>query len=253
MLERYYLFRKGGAVTMKSPELLTGRTRVLYEMQYGMFSDRSRLPRETELAEMLGISRTQLRDTLSELEREGYITRRHGVGTIINRHVLQVANRMDIEVEFFDMVRRCGYEPAIGHVEGWEDTADQTTAEILGIPVGSRVIRMVRVVTADGEPAIYCEDVLPKALAVRPYAADDMKSMIFKFLRKFCDKEAYMDLTSLHAGAADEKLAHFLNVPVGKPLLNMKEVDYDIEGNIIFCSDQYYTDLIQHTVLRKKL
>ena len=77
------------------------RLKLLDQMKSGRFAHSDRLPRETELAEMLGISRTQLRDVLSELEREGYITRRHGVGTCINRHVLQVKNRMDIEMEFW--------------------------------------------------------------------------------------------------------------------------------------------------------
>ena len=40
----------------------------------------------------------------------------------------------------------------------------------------------------------------------------------------------------------------------GTPLLNMDEVDYDIDGNPVFCSDQYYVDgIIRHTVMRKKL
>ncbi len=43
---------------------------------------------ESVLSEKLGISRTQLRDILASLDREGFITRAHGVGTIINRHVL---------------------------------------------------------------------------------------------------------------------------------------------------------------------
>ena len=81
---------------MEKSDAQNYKVRLLSEMNSGQFACSNRLPRETELAEMLSISRTQLRDVLSELEREGYITRRHGVGTLINRHVLQVKNRMDI-------------------------------------------------------------------------------------------------------------------------------------------------------------
>ena len=55
-------------------------------MRDGAYANCERLPRESVLAEKMGISRTQLRDILASLEREGFITRRHGVGTIINRH-----------------------------------------------------------------------------------------------------------------------------------------------------------------------
>ena len=63
-----------------------------------------------------------------------------------------------------------------------------------------------------------------------------------------------MDLTQLHAVLADEKVANALAVSVGHPLLNMEEVDYDIDGNVVFYSKQYFIDeFFDHTVLRKKL
>ena len=40
-------------------------------------------------------------------------TRRHGVGTVINRHVLSVDTRMDIEIEFLDMIRQSGHQAAV--------------------------------------------------------------------------------------------------------------------------------------------
>ena len=84
----------------------TIRAQLLFAMQEGEYAHCDRLPRESVLAEKMGISRTQLRDILASLEREGFITRRHGVGTIINRHVLEAHSRMDIEVEFLDMIRQ---------------------------------------------------------------------------------------------------------------------------------------------------
>ena len=94
----------------------TIRSQLLADMKDGAYASCERLPRESVLAEKLGISRTQLRDILASLEREGFITRRHGVGTIINRHVLNVQTRMDIEVEFLDMIRQSGHEPAVAFV-----------------------------------------------------------------------------------------------------------------------------------------
>lgn len=230
------------------------RVRLLFEMRDGIYSNNNRLPRETELSEILGISRTQLRDVLSELEREGFITRRHGVGTVINHHVLQVKNRMDIETEFMDMIRQCGYEPGVLFIGLTEETADPYIAEKLGVAEGAEVLRFRKLCTADGKPAIYWEDVLAKALVKEDYASEDLQLTIFDFLKKVCALEAYMDLTEMHAVAADEKLAEVLQVPVGTALLNMEEVDYDIEGNRVFYSAEYFVDgLIQHTVLRKKL
>ena len=227
---------------------------LLQEMKTGQYADCDRLPRETELAEHLGISRTRLRDTLAQLEREGVITRRHGVGTIINRHVLQVKNRMDMEFEFLDIIRNNGYEPAISKVQLTEEKADPFCANILQISPGTEIVCITRVCTADGKPAIYCEDIFEKRLIHEEFTLKDLEAPIFHFLQKVCGVEAYMDLTHLHAVAANEKLSEFLEIPVGTPLLNMEEIDYDIDGNVIFYSKQYFVDeFFDQTVLRKKL
>ena len=230
------------------------RAQLLSDMKSGAYAEASRLPRESVLAVKLGISRTQLRDVLASLEREGFITRRHGVGTIINRHVLNVQTRMDIEIEFLDMIRQSGFTPAVAYSRMSEGTADQKIAGQLQIPEGTPVIRVARLCTADGRPAIYCEDVLEKALAKDGYTPEDLKLPIFHFLQRFCGVYPYLDLTDLRAAAADASLAEIFQVPPGTPLLQMEEVDYDIDGRPVFCSTEYFADgIFRHTVLRKKL
>lgn len=129
-----------------------------------------------------GSAARSCRDILASLEREGFITRRHGVGTIINRHVLNVQTRMDIEVEFLDMIRQSGHEPAVAFVRVSDGTADAQVAAQLRIPEDTPIIRIARLCTADGRPAIYCEDVVEKALAKGDYTIQDFKLPIFHFL-----------------------------------------------------------------------
>ena len=232
----------------------TIRAQLLSAMKDGEFASCQRLPRESVLAESLGISRTQLRDILASLEREGFITRRHGVGTIINRHVLNAQTRMDIEVEFLDMIRQSGHEPAVASVRVSDGTADAKIAAQLQIPEGTPIIRVSRLCTADGKPAIYCEDVIEKSLAQGSYTINDLKLPIFHFLRQFCGVNPYLDLTDLRPSVADAALAEILQVPMGSPLLNMDEVDFDIDGKPVFCSNEYFADgIFRHTVMRKKL
>lgn len=232
----------------------TIRARLLSDMRDGTYSACERLPRESALAEKLGISRTQLRDILASLEREGFITRRHGVGTIINRHVLNVHTRMDIEVEFLDMIRRNGHEPAVAYVRVSDGEADAKTAGQLRIEEGAPILRVARLCTADGKPAIYCEDVLDRALVKEEYTISDLKLPIFHFLQRFCGVYPYLDLADIRPAAADAALAEIFGLPIGTPLLNMEEVDYDIDGNPVFCSSEYFVDgYFRHVVMRKKL
>ena len=233
----------------------TIRAQLLTAMRDGEYAGCDRLPRESVLSEMLGISRTQLRDILPTLEREGFITRRHGVGTLINRYVLDAHARMDIEVEFLDMIRRSGFTPEVAQVQISENTADAAIASQLRIEEGAPVICVSRLCTADGKPAIYCEDIFAKALIQEEnYTLQDLKHPIFDFLQQFCGVSSYLDLTDLKPIVADAALSELLQVPLGAPILHMDEVDYDIDGNPIFCSKEYFVDgIFRHTVLRKKL
>ena len=232
----------------------TIRAQLLASMKNGEYASSERLPRESVLSERLGISRTQLRDILASLEREGFITRRHGVGTIINRHVLNVQTRMDIEVEFLDMIRQSGHQAAVTFVRVSDGTADAKIADQLQIPEGTPIIRIARLCTADEKPAIYCEDVIEKAIAKGNYTLKDLKLPIFHFLQQFCGVNAYMDLTDVRPAAADAALSEIFQIPIGTPLLNMDEVDFDIDGKPVFCSREYFVDgIFRLTVMRKKL
>ena len=116
------------------------------------------------------------------------------------------------------------------------------------------MLRVSRLCTADGRPAIYCDDVVEKALVRGSYTINDLKLPIFHFLQQFCGVYPYLDLTDLSPACADAALAEIFQVPVGTPLLHMDEVDYDIDGRPVFYSSEYFADgIFRHTVMRKKL
>ena len=56
--------------------------RLLEELRRGRYADAAQLPSELELADVLGVSRTVVRDALSDLERDGYVERVRGIGTL---------------------------------------------------------------------------------------------------------------------------------------------------------------------------
>ena len=230
------------------------RRTLIDAMKTGQYANCRQLPSEHELSEKLNVSRTMLRDVLAALEREGLILRRHGIGTIINRHVLDLSCRMDIETEFLEMIEQSGFTPSVSFVRVSTRQASEKTAQMLGIPADSPVLHVERVCTADGKPAIYCDDILPTGIIKKKYTVEDLHAPIFSFLRQFCGIESYMDVTTVRPVIADDTLAQLLQLSPGVPLLNMEELNLDRSGTPIFLSRQYFVDgIIQHTVVRKKL
>jgi GntR family transcriptional regulator len=235
-------------------QMLSVRMRLLKEMKEGVYRYAERLPRENVLAERLHISRTQLRDSLAQLEREGFITRRHGVGTVINRHVLDVRVRMDMEIEFTDMIRQSGYSPELAFVKWEMRRADNMVAARLKLLEGAEVLCVSRLMNASGMPAIYCEDYIPLTLIKdASYTEADLHAPIFSFLKTFCKIEPYMDITEICPVCADKALAELFQVEEGTALLYMDELNFDIEGAPVLYSPQHYiSGIIKHTLMRKK-
>lgn len=71
---------------MGNAEQVSGRITkmLLHEIQMGKFFESISFT-EVELAEQFGVSRNIVRECLVRLEREGWVTRKHGVGILINR------------------------------------------------------------------------------------------------------------------------------------------------------------------------
>ena len=230
------------------------RSRLLREMKEGAYRYSGKLPPEGVLAERLSISRTQLRDSLAQLEREGFISRHQGVGTVINRHVLAVAVRMDMEIEFMEMIAASGHEPSQMQSSFDLVLASKTVAEHLAISQSDTVLKVTRLIGADDKPAIYCEDYIPATLIKKKeYTEQDLQKPIFSFLKQFCGLEPHMDLTEVRPAVADAALAKTFCVAEGTPLLYLDELDYDKEGMPMLYSPQYYIGgVIQHTMLRMK-
>jgi multiple sugar transport system substrate-binding protein len=59
---------------------------ILEQIQSGLWRSGDRIPTEQELCRLYGISRAPVRQALSELAREGVLSRRPGLGTFINSH-----------------------------------------------------------------------------------------------------------------------------------------------------------------------
>lgn len=240
-------------MTGKEPNSRLIRNRLIEEMRSGRYSGLAKLPPEDVLAEEMQISRTQLRDSLSQLESEGYVSRRRGLGTLINRHVLALGIRADIETEFRKIIAAMGMAPGIDFTNIREAFSDEAISGRLDIRPGSPVYRIERMVTADGRRVIFCEDYLPHQHIKRfDYTEADLAQPIFDFLEQFCDEQVYMDITRMKPVVADEALARLLCVKEGSPLMHLEEVAYSFEGLPLIFSSEYYTaDMAEHTLLRR--
>ena len=119
----------------------------------GTYPVGSLLPKEVNLAQTLGVSRSTVRNALQELQQLGLVSRRKSLGTRVeaSRPVAgasdfaQTASTIDDLVQYGDMTRRAILEIS-------DIVADQLLADQIGAAPGSRWLRVTHVRVDPGAP-----------------------------------------------------------------------------------------------------
>ena len=226
--------------------------RLLQEIAAGRWAAADRLPPEVELAAALGVSRTVVRDALSELERGGYIERVRGIGTVVNRGVAALDHRMDRKVEFTRRIAESGRTPHTDHLLVTRQAADADAAAALGMTPGQTVLVVTKRMLGDDVPVLLCTDTLPLELfGGRRLDGVDFARPIFDILQQECGIQTTSTIAHLRAvpGAAAER--RLLRLGPDKALLELQETCYSRLCRPVVRSRTLYTDYFDFALVRK--
>lgn len=227
--------------------------RLLDEMRTGAFKTAERLPSEVELAERYGVSRSVIRDTLSNLEREGFVERGRGIGTLIHRNIVGLNNRLDLKFEYNQLIAGAGAQPSTDSVRLYEAEADPALAERLEVKPGDKLIVCEKRILADGKPVIYSIDNLPAWLFERvDYKTLAWDMPVFDILEEVCGIIVDTDIANLSAEMGPPEVRQKLVVPEGEALICIDEVGYYKLSRPILQTYGYYTNFFNFIMMRKK-
>ncbi|HEX6269793.1 MAG TPA: GntR family transcriptional regulator [Anaerolineales bacterium] len=209
----------------------------------------SQLPSEPELAKALNISRSTLRAALSYLENEGTVLRRRGVGTFVaDRGSLY--NNLNINWGVTQIIQATGAVPGTSEVQFDVQPASRRIEEHLKIPLGTPIIIIERVRTADKKPVSISVDHLAVSRLATTATVDESIERFRSFLETHQSIYEYfeqeLNLAISHATAwvrpmvADTNMARSLDVPLHSPILYLEQIDYDPAGNPLLLTDEYF-------------
>jgi GntR family transcriptional regulator len=128
----------------------------------GTFRPGSQLPTEAQLCEMLSVSRTVVREALRVLEDDGLVSRRHGVGTFVRNH--PILKNLNFNFGITEMIESAGRKAGTSLLVLQKETADREKAEQLRVELGTPLLTVERVRTADGHPVVYSLETLTESL-----------------------------------------------------------------------------------------
>ncbi|OHV79755.1 GntR family transcriptional regulator [Ensifer sp. LCM 4579] len=128
---------------------------ILGRIESGVLSPGEQLPGENHMAARLGVTRVTLRRALQQLQKEGHLTARKGVGIFV-RSPPAIFSIRDGRSFRENIDTHSGSISTVTRLLAC-DQADQTSARILGVAVGSAIIHLRRVRLLSEQP-IYVND-----------------------------------------------------------------------------------------------
>lgn len=227
---------------------------LLDQLRNGRYADTDHLPAEVDLAAEMGVSRTVIRDALSEMERAGYIERVRGIGTVVNRAVLNLRSRLDQKLEYYDLIRSFGSYPHADGIQVSTLRAGEEMAASLEIHPGDELICVKKRVLADTAPVIYSINYLPRALfGSRDITRLDLTASAFDILEQECHQQVSSNVAHLKASCGDETIRAAMRLAPGEAMLLLDEVCYTRLCRPVLRAFSYYTNFFDFSILRKLL
>ena len=206
----------------------------------GTFRPGTQLPTEAELCEMLGVSRTVVREALRVLEDAGLVTRRHGVGTFVRNH--QILKNLNFNFGITEMIKSAGFTPGTSHLAVWKETADEEKAEQLRVSPGTPLVTFERVRTADGRPVVYSVDTLTDALLQRANFDPELlrTDSIYNILQNSLGQAVEYGIARLLPVAAPDNVSEKLQLPPNALTLYIVQTDYSSSDEPLVYSCEYH-------------
>jgi GntR family transcriptional regulator len=230
------------------------RRLLLREIIQGEFAAVDMLPTETALCSHLGVSRSTLRHAVTSLEQEGYLRRRQGKGTIIDRNVCRVTARFDLNSEFSILLNDLGYTPSVRFIDAREETANADVASLLKTQEGAPLLSITKLWLANDKPAIWCTDSIPTGLILKSYRDDVLREDIFSFLKQVCNQAVSYQIASLFARRLGDELGQIMGIDPDDPVMASTACGYNPDGfPVLYNLEVYAPGILTPTVLRAKI
>jgi GntR family transcriptional regulator len=201
---------------ISTPLYLQLKQHLLNKIACGEWKEGERIPTELELKKEFGVSRATIRQALVEIEREGIIERRRGVGSIVYHQRIK-PELMKLTSFTEDMTSR-GFTPGSRVINVDYVVPPGRACTMLGIAPGEKVWWIKRLRLADNSPLGVHDLYIPPDLKFAPRDLAGMDSFYRLLVEQHKLKPAYATETLTAAGATKTEAA-LLHIPEGAPLL----------------------------------
>jgi GntR family transcriptional regulator len=214
-------------------------------IKQGDWQPGDQMPSEPELCDLFNVSRTVIRQALSELLHEGLIVRRKGRGTFVAEPKIKQGWVQRLSGFYQDMVAQ-GYTPVTQVLRQEIIPASPKVARYLELEPETSVLVIERLRFIQDEPIVLVTTYLPRNLCSDLLNEDLTHQSLYECLERTCGLSIAYGHRTLEAVPANDYESHLLRVKSGAPLLLVDSVSYLDNGTPL----EYYHALQRGDRLR---
>jgi GntR family transcriptional regulator len=198
-----------------------------------------RLPSEPDLAKQLGVSRATLREAMRTFETQGLIRRRQGSGTYVVGHIPVMESGLEVLESLETLAERTGLALKAENLVIENVFADKEHAELLGVPLATRLTRVRRVMRTKERPVAYLTDTLPESILNSQDLPVDFSGSVLDFLLARGDALT-VSRAAVSASGAKADVAKALEIQRGDVLLEFSSQLYTAAGHVVDYSTSHF-------------
>lgn len=199
------------------------------------------LPAEVDFAKQLGVSRATLREAFSLLHRQGFIIRKHGVGSFVAEPGNQIVSNFEKLESIMDLIRRSGYEPTMEVLESATCELDGDTCFTMEVPEHTEGYRFSTIYRANDIPFVHTVEYVPKSLLPEhlKYTREQSEDLA-DFITKNTKNPPTATLTRLKGILPTTELMQRLMIDANSPIIRQRFTLFDAKEQIVGCGFDYF-------------
>ncbi len=205
------------------------------QIAHGRWRPGDLLPAEPELCRLFAVSRTTVRQAMTELAYDGMIVRERGRGTFVAPPKLTESAVQRLSGFYEDMLT-LGHPPVSQILRQESVRASKHIAALLKVPVGGRVVEIERLRFVHDDPVVLTTTYLPEVLCPGLRDADLSRRSLYEYLESECGLTLARGRRTIEAVAADARQAKLLRTETRAPLILIHSLSYLADGRPI----EYY-------------
>ncbi|MBP2100392.1 GntR family transcriptional regulator [Enterococcus rivorum] len=223
------------------------------EIEKGHLKPGEKLSSEVQLSKEINVSRPILREALLRLANDGYINRKHGIGTFVAKNAIKLEPGLERLDSITDFVTENDYKIETKIIKKLEPVEDTKIKASLNMNLNEKLYGLERVRYMENVPFTLDFLYIPEQyIDLADFDTYKKQSILAYFIAR-CKINIVTSNCTIYAENAAEEIAEILEIEAGVAIQILEQLFYDEENSPIFYGKSFMlNDFMKFRVVRRR-